>query len=855
MKNLEFKLVIDTKTGKLSLKGVGQEIKGINTGLTKTKSKGIAVNNTFSRLGSIVATAFAADRIKNFADAFTIAESKINLVKGDLENTKNTMDALFRMSNDTRSSFSALIDVYSRTARSSKALGLSKLQLLRVTETLAKASKISGATSQESAAALVQLSQGLASARLGGDELRSVLEQLPRVAEAIAEGIGVSVGELRKLGSEGKLTSEAVIKALLGSSKKIDKEFKTIKSTIADSFTLIENSAIRSLGKINEELKIFDNTAKLITYSSDNLHQVVGLVSGVIGYKLVTAIRAGVTAMKAMTLQSALATGGLNLIVGSLAYLIATNLLDTTKDKVEVAKDKIIEFTESLNKASDASRKFTLNQISKEMADLVTTIEKKEKDLEKYKQPWGPGNIFRPNPNMVREREEEIKKLYSTLHKYQDLIDSNNIKIKPKTEDFKKPIDSSLKDMVKYYETLGVYTADYYEKKARLIEQDLKKNNPSLQKAQIDEVVNHEIAKLKELHKVKIDHSATLNEKLKNIQDQAIKDAESNRLKEINAVVNAEQAKVNAVENSAKEISDIVKVSGVERLAFYTNLNTAIETGYDTFISGLNDTEMTGSQRRMAIWKAFRGVVISSLGDMLKEYIKTKFTEVAVTETTETAKIAATKTGAVSSVATTVASSLEKIAIYLQEAVAGLAASLSWMGPLMPLGVAGTIGSIFAIIKGITSTGFDVGGYTGPGGKYEVAGTVHRGEVVFESEIVRKNLPELMSLRAMLQKGVSLHSLLTPRVDIPQIAIPTIPQHAFSSGGYASSVFPQENIGEMLTDIKNSFIKEVRELKEVVRSSSPRIAVESSGIVENQVVEINSLGQRKRRGLGNESIF
>ena len=136
-------------------------------------------------------------------------------------------------------------------ARTTKELGLSSSQLLTITRAVNQAFLISGAGAQEAAAAVMQLGQGFAAGRLSGDELNSVLEQAPRLAEAIATGMGKTVGELKKLGSEGVLTTKKVAQALLTESGNIEQEFGKLDKTIGEGFVGLGNEVTRFIGTVN----------------------------------------------------------------------------------------------------------------------------------------------------------------------------------------------------------------------------------------------------------------------------------------------------------------------------------------------------------------------------------------------------------------------------------------------------------------------------------------------------------------------------------------------------------------------------------------------------------------------------
>ncbi|NJR43920.1 tape measure protein [bacterium] len=129
-------------------------------------------------------------------------------------------------------------------------LGASQADALKVTEAITQTFKISGASASSSAAAITQLAQGLGSGALRGDELNSVLEQSPRLARALAEGMGITTGELRAAGEAGEITGEKIRKALLGQADQIAAEFSKVPLTMSDALTQLNNGATVAFGKM-----------------------------------------------------------------------------------------------------------------------------------------------------------------------------------------------------------------------------------------------------------------------------------------------------------------------------------------------------------------------------------------------------------------------------------------------------------------------------------------------------------------------------------------------------------------------------------------------------------------------------
>lgn len=205
------------------------------------------------------------------ADAYQLVAQRLSLVverSGDLGRVEQT---LFDSAQRTRLAYTDLADSYARIARNAKQSGIEQERLLKINEAIAKASTISGGTPESINGSLIQLSQGIASNRLGGDELRSVLEQNTRLAQAIADGLGVSIGELRQMGEDGQLTAERVLLAIEKSAGRLDAEFSSLQATGGQAWQVLANSAGHYLDVQNEAVQgtralaaIMIGTAKLL---------------------------------------------------------------------------------------------------------------------------------------------------------------------------------------------------------------------------------------------------------------------------------------------------------------------------------------------------------------------------------------------------------------------------------------------------------------------------------------------------------------------------------------------------------------------------------------------------------------
>jgi len=215
--------------------------------------------------------------ITRASDSITNMENKIALVTGRGRELNSTMQSLARVSSQTRVSFSTTAETFNRFGLALQGSGTSAKELLNVTRTINQAVTISGASSESARAAIVQFGQGLASGQLRGQELNSVLEQTPRIARAIADGIGIPFGQLRDAAAEGKLTTEAVLKAIQKAAPEIAQEFTLIEKTVdsvsnALRFQLLGalNVIARSTGWSNAVITGIENLTKGLKYFTDN---------------------------------------------------------------------------------------------------------------------------------------------------------------------------------------------------------------------------------------------------------------------------------------------------------------------------------------------------------------------------------------------------------------------------------------------------------------------------------------------------------------------------------------------------------------------------------------------------------
>lgn len=216
------------------------------------QSQFLSLSGAASSLAGPLAAAFSLNAIYNASEAYTKLTSRLKLVTESSAELATAQNAVFAIAQSAYQPLSSTAELYQRIATNQKELKLTGEGVAGVVGTISKTLAISGASAASADAALVQLGQAFASGVLRGEELNSVMEQAPALAQAIAAGMGKTVGELRSLGAEGKLTADAVVKALQAQEKAVSDLFNKTAVTIGNSITATSNSLTQFIGRMDQ---------------------------------------------------------------------------------------------------------------------------------------------------------------------------------------------------------------------------------------------------------------------------------------------------------------------------------------------------------------------------------------------------------------------------------------------------------------------------------------------------------------------------------------------------------------------------------------------------------------------------
>ncbi|HGN0719282.1 TPA: tape measure protein [Proteus mirabilis] len=258
-----------------------------------------SVNNTersmlsLSKVAASLAGYLSASMVASYSEAWTELNNKLSNSVRASESLVDVTQRVFDISQATRSSLDATATLYARLERGTREYNTSAEDLAKLTSIINQGFIVSGATAQEAENAIIQLSQGIASGVLRGEEFNSVAEQGSRLMVALADSMGVGIGQLRKIAAEGKLTTDVVVKGLLSQGDAIGKEFAKTTRTMSQAFQEAGNNLTKFLGEnttIKSTISAFSDAVITVSKNLDELSSVLTVIAAVVGSRYVGAL-------------------------------------------------------------------------------------------------------------------------------------------------------------------------------------------------------------------------------------------------------------------------------------------------------------------------------------------------------------------------------------------------------------------------------------------------------------------------------------------------------------------------------------------------------------------------------------
>ncbi|MFC0945377.1 tape measure protein [Pasteurella multocida] len=285
--------------GAKGLDNLGKQADSVTNKLGKTRAGIESISRQLARLQhfstGLIGINIGASGIQslfNTADAYNNYEARIRLVSRSNKEAQGTFRELMQIANDTGQLFEATAELYTRVYRSMGS-NANNAEILQFTKTIQQALVVSGAGAQEAKAALIQLSQGLASGTLRGEEFNSVAEQAPVILEILQKSLGKTRGELRKMAEDGKLTPQLILAATKEAQEQIQAQYDQMPKTISRAVNELSNAWLQFIGQADNASSassLIASSISALASSLDELSTIAIVVSTALGVRLLAAL-------------------------------------------------------------------------------------------------------------------------------------------------------------------------------------------------------------------------------------------------------------------------------------------------------------------------------------------------------------------------------------------------------------------------------------------------------------------------------------------------------------------------------------------------------------------------------------
>lgn len=261
--------------------------------------------NSFSRWKNPLVTAASAiytiksalqgiSQVTGIADTFTLTTARLDLMNDGLQTTGELQNMILASAQRSRAEYGATASAVSKLGILASEAFSGTEEIVAFSELMNKSFKVGGASIQEQSSAMYQLTQAMSSGKLQGDEFRSIMENAPMLAEAIAKFTGKSKGELKKMSSEGVITADIIKGAMFAAADDINDKFDTMPKTFGDTWTSVKNMTLKAFQPVIERMSAFVNSPGFdqfaqnvvggLIWISNAALDVIDVISGIAGW-------------------------------------------------------------------------------------------------------------------------------------------------------------------------------------------------------------------------------------------------------------------------------------------------------------------------------------------------------------------------------------------------------------------------------------------------------------------------------------------------------------------------------------------------------------------------------------------
>ncbi|MBJ8875277.1 tape measure protein [Citrobacter koseri] len=294
--DIEYVIKADTAQLLRADKQVRDVTDGMEGGFKRADKAASSLTSSFGSLSRVATSLMAilsVQQVSQYADAWTTLNNKLANAIRPSEQLVDVTERVFNITQQTRGSLDATASLYARLERATREYGTSADDLAKLTTIINQGFVVSGATAQEAENAIIQLSQGLASGALRGEEFNSVNEQGNRLIVALAESMGVGIGQMRQMAAAGKLTTDVVVNGLLSQGVTIGNEFANTTTTISQALQVAGNNITKFFGE-NSTVKtgtaIFNDAVISVSENIGALSAILTAAAAVMGSRYVGAL-------------------------------------------------------------------------------------------------------------------------------------------------------------------------------------------------------------------------------------------------------------------------------------------------------------------------------------------------------------------------------------------------------------------------------------------------------------------------------------------------------------------------------------------------------------------------------------
>ena len=251
----------------------------INNAANKQQNFNDNVNNGHTKMGSLVTkarqlvTAYAGIQTIKLAvgasDQLTQMTARVNMMNDGMQTTDQLIKQIYASAQDARGSFQSMSELVARIGNNAKDAFSNNQEVIAFSNIIQKQMNLAGASTQEASNAIIQLSQGLGSGVLRGEELNSVFEQAPNIIQSIADYLNVPIGKIRTMAAEGELTSDIVKNAVLASADEVNRKFNEMPMTWSQVWTSMKNTALVKFQPVLDKINQLANNAQFQEFANN----------------------------------------------------------------------------------------------------------------------------------------------------------------------------------------------------------------------------------------------------------------------------------------------------------------------------------------------------------------------------------------------------------------------------------------------------------------------------------------------------------------------------------------------------------------------------------------------------------